>query len=66
MNKEGDVRHSQVSRLGVLELTYNSYDFNRENLDKVIAELANARLDITPNLKVEINALDNLTKLMIV
>ena len=65
MTKEGDVQRSQVSRLAVLELAYDSYDFDRENLDKVFAELANEKVNIKPKLKDEINALDNLTKPMI-
>ena len=65
VTKEGDVQRSQVSRLAVLELACNSYDFDRENLDEVFAELANAKVNIKPKLKDEINALDNLTKPMI-
>ena len=49
MTKEGDVRHSPVSQLAVLELAYNSCDFNRENLDKVFAELANANNKLAHN-----------------
>ena len=65
VTKDGNVRHSQVSRLAVLQLAYNSYDFERENLDKIFAELANGKVGITPKLKNEINVLDNLTKAMI-
>ena len=65
VTKDGNVRHSQVSRLAVLQLAYNSYDFERENLDKIFAELDNANVDIISELKVEVNALDNLTKPMI-
>ena len=40
--------------------------FDWENIDEIFAKLAITKIDITPKLKVEINALDNVTKGMIV
>ena len=58
VTKEGDIRHHEVPWWTVLELA--------ENIDEIFAKLAITKIDITPKLKVETNALDNVTKGMIV
>ena len=60
VTNKGYIQHNQVSQSAELELAFDVYDFNCDNLDEVFAKMSKIGINISPGKTSEISVLNDL------